>query len=342
MVKLIVHAGFPKCGSTSVFSALKANLDTLVAHDILVFNRNFNLPADPGKLMPPLWELQDALKEPAKSEAMRDSIIRNIAKSPANARLILSSENLSQPPMAKMLAGMERHCEVELIFYFRPQTEWIPSAWKQWNLKEGFTLSETIESYVANHRPDYLGSVKAWTEALPGIKVTPRPFLRSWMTNGNPAYDFFDMLGIDVEPSETFEERSNPSIDYALMYLMQRNSSRIFENRHDNRGLHAMTARLPAAYQKTNVQMVSPAQADFIADHFQDDNMELLQHYMGMGYDQARAFSRQHFRKTVTGTAYSDIPEAELLDRAAGILREVTGKDGDPDTLLLEMMSPPP
>ena len=26
MVKLIVHAGFPKCGSTSVFSALKANL----------------------------------------------------------------------------------------------------------------------------------------------------------------------------------------------------------------------------------------------------------------------------------------------------------------------------
>ena len=145
MVKLIVHAGFPKCGSTSVFSALKANLDTLVAHDILVFNRNFNLPADPGKLMPPLWELQDALKEPAKSEAMRDSIIRNIAKSPANARLILSSENLSQPPMAKMLAGMERHCEVELIFYFRPQTEWIPSAWKQWNLKEGFTPSETAQ-----------------------------------------------------------------------------------------------------------------------------------------------------------------------------------------------------
>lgn len=340
MAKVIIHAGFPKCGSTSIFNAIKSNFNRLIDHNIYVFNRTFDLPRKARRLEAPLWQLHDALHDAGKAENLRKRITHHITASSSTDRLILSSENLSNPSMAKLFSGVDDLCDVEMIFYFRPQVDWIPSGWKQWNLKSGFSLEETIQTNVKRKNPNYLASVKAWEKALPKIKVIPRLFARDQMAGGHPAYDFFSLLNIHMKSSELLEVRSNPSIDYSLMHLLYRNSKRIFSGPHDNNVLRALLSMLPEDYKKTNVEMVSQSEADFISDHFHDDNVSLAERYMGMTNHEAQEFVRRHFHKTVQGRAYSDIPENEILDRASYILREITGKGGDPDSLLLELMLP--
>jgi hypothetical protein len=44
--------------------------------------------------------------------------------------------------MAQLFAGLDNQFEVWVIFYLRPQLQWIPSAWKQWGLKKGVPLSD--------------------------------------------------------------------------------------------------------------------------------------------------------------------------------------------------------
>lgn len=40
MSELIVHAGFPKCGSTAIFDGLKQQFDQLTAQNFRILNRS--------------------------------------------------------------------------------------------------------------------------------------------------------------------------------------------------------------------------------------------------------------------------------------------------------------
>jgi hypothetical protein len=227
---------------------------------------------------------------------------------------------------------------MELVFYFRPQTQWIASAWKQWDLKSNRPLKVVVRSAVAKNRPDYLGLARSWENAVPGIKITPRPLLRDYLVNGHPSYDFLKLLGVEVKRDSALEERTNSSMDYSLLHLFQRNSATIFKSRHDNAPYRYMMKRLPEAYCRTNIPMLNQRQSNLIANHFHADNFGLVHQYMGMDRDRAEQFVQQHFHETVTGKAFTDCTEEEIMERAAMILKEITGKTGDPDKLLLEFL----
>lgn len=338
MVKLILHAGFPKCGSTSIFTALRQNLPVLNRQNVHVLDKTLRPQTDPAHLQPPLWELQNAFRDPEKSGQVRSALRRTILDARPGDTLILSTENMSTPAMARMFAGLDTLCEIAFVFYFRPQIDWIPSGWKQWNLKEGISLSETVDGYLERRQPDYLRSALAWQEALPGAAIIPRMFLRERLEGGDPALDFFHVTGIEGAAPAREGARSNPSVDYALMHLMMRNSGALFRHRHDNAPLAKILDVLPETYKKTNAPMLTQAQSDRISDGFRDDNLSLMRDFMGLETAEAETWIARHFYRTVPGRAYGDLPEAEIMDRAGRILREVTGRDGTATELLFDIV----
>ena len=76
--------------------------------------------------------------------------------------------------MADLLAGLDSQCDVSVIFYLRPQLQWIPSAWKQWGLKTGASLSDFVAQCIDTRTPAFRRDIESWKSAAPGGKH-PRP-----------------------------------------------------------------------------------------------------------------------------------------------------------------------
>lgn len=323
MRRLIFHAGFPKCGSTTIVSTLRENLDLLIDNHIHIYNRNFELPDTRNRLQTPLWQLQSALSDAEEQARIRDQVTVALRHTPPASTAILSAENLSNPRMADMFKGLDEVFETTLIFYFRPQVDWIPSAWKQWDIKEGVDLNEAIGRYLSQPRPDYLGSVRQWLSVLPKLRVIARPLVPDMLKGGQPDLDFFDLLGLGGADLARSAGKSNPSIDYSLLHLLMRNSKTLFQNRHDNRVLRALLELLPQNYHRTNAAMLSQSQSDRISDAFHEGNRILLTEFAGMAPQQCETFLATYFRKTVTKPAYTEFPEKKIMRRACRILNEI-------------------
>ena len=158
--RIIIHAGFPKCGSTSIQAALIHNFGRLQKDGVFLFGKELRVAQTSADLGVPLWFLEQA-KEKGEPLAQRLSDeIASLRVVNGDRIAILSAENLSRPEMAPLFAGLDSRLEVSLIFYLRPQLEWIPSAWKQWGLKKGMSLSDLLLAllpHVLRAEPDHPG-----------------------------------------------------------------------------------------------------------------------------------------------------------------------------------------
>src|SRR5215470_5626911 len=133
--RLLIHAGFAKCGSASIRTALFQNFRKLQKENVFVFDKDLKLARTADDLIgTPIWSLEQA-KE--RAEDLTSRLIAEIApslKRKGDHLAILSAENLANPGMADLFARTDSQCHVSVIFYLRPQLQWIPSAWKQWGL----------------------------------------------------------------------------------------------------------------------------------------------------------------------------------------------------------------
>ena len=138
--RIIIHAGFAKCGSASIRAALLQNFRKSHEHNVLVFDKELRIARTPADLVgTPIWHLEQAKK---KSENLTQRIsdeIASVSRRKADHLVILSAENPANPGMAQLFAGLDSEFEVWVIFYLRPQLQWIPSAWKQWGLKKRYS-----------------------------------------------------------------------------------------------------------------------------------------------------------------------------------------------------------
>lgn len=320
MTRLIIHAGFPKCGSTSIFDALHEQFTTLREHRTFVFNRGFNFPATRSRLQPPLWELDAASHDTEKRQLIRRKIAYQIEHAPADSTLILSTEVLSNPKLAPLFRGFDRRCPVEVVFYFRPQIDWIASAWKQWEIKQGITIQETIERCFASGRPGYLATVLAWREALPDARIVARPLAPRYLVGGSPTDDFFHLLGLSAPHAHQAPRSSNQSIDFALLHLLMLAHDAVFKGRHDNRVMHVLTGFLPPEYTRNRTPIIGQDYARIIHDHFLQENLRFASEFVGC--ENPEQFVETFFPKTGVDKSYMDFPETEILARAHAILRE--------------------
>ena len=325
--RIIIHAGFAKCGSASIRTALFQNFRKLQKHNVFVFDKDLRIARTATDLFgTPIWSLEQARKKSENLTQRLGAEIGLLLKRKGDHVAILSAENLANPGMAELFAGLDTQFEVLVIFYLRPQLQWIPSAWKQWGLKAGATLSDFLAQCVDTRTPAFKRDIESWKSALPAANIHVRFFIPELLAGGNPAQDFFNLLGLSEKEYEFETEARNPSLDVSVLHVLSKNPH-LFSDVHDNSLTLPLTRALPKKFRSTNIQMLSAEQEARIEQCFRDENRSLLNTYCGDA-DVDRIY-RMHFFPHTAGARYSDMTDNDLLYRCLGIILESIAFSGN-------------
>jgi hypothetical protein len=317
---LLIHAGFAKCGSSSIRTALFQNFRKLQKDNVFIFDKDLRIARTASDLIgTPIWSLEQARKHSENLTRRLSAEIAPLLKRKGHRLVILSAENLANPGMADLFAGLDRQCDVSVIFYLRPQLQWIPSAWKQWGLKTGASLSDFVAQCVDTRTPAFRRDIESWKSTLPAANIHVRFFIPELLAGGNPPQDFFNLLGLSAKEYAFESEARNPSLDVSVLHVLSKNPH-LFSDVHDNSLTLPLTRALSKKFRSTNIQMLSPEQEAKIEERFRDENRWLLNTYCSDA-DVDRIY-RMHFMPRKADARYSDMAESELIYRCLGIILE--------------------
>ncbi len=94
--------------------------------------------------------------------------IASVSRRRADHLAILSAENLANPAMAELFAGLDQQFELWVVFIYGRSSDGIPSAWKQCGLKRGVSLGNFVSKCIETHRPGFRLGIEIWERTLPG------------------------------------------------------------------------------------------------------------------------------------------------------------------------------
>jgi hypothetical protein len=328
MGRIIIHAGFAKCGSASIRTALFQNFRNLQKHNIFVFDKDLRIARAAADLVgTPIWCLEQAKKKSEKLAQRLAAETALLSKRKGDYVAILSAENLANPGMAHLFLGLDSHFDVDVVFYLRPQLQWIPSAWKQWGLKTGVPLNDFVCQCVDARRPTFRQGIESWKTTLPAANLHVRFFIPELLAGRNPAQDFFNLLGLSEKEYAFESEARNPSLDVSVLHVLSKNPH-LFSDVHDNRLTLALTRALSKKFRSTNIEMLSPEQEARIEECFREENRWLLNTYCS-GTDVGRIY-HTHFMPREADGRYSNMTDLELIYRCLGIILESIAFSADP------------
>ncbi len=110
------------------------------------------------------------------------------------------------------------------------------------------------------------------------------------LAGGNPAQDFFHVLGLSQDEYKIESEARNPSLDVSVLHVLSKNPH-LFSDVHDNSLTLALTRALSKKFRSTNIQMLSAKQEARIEESFRDENFWLLNTFCS-GVDVDRIYQR--------------------------------------------------
>src|SRR5206468_5048729 len=120
--------------------------------------------------------------------------------------------------------------------------------------------------------------IESWKSALPSANIHVRFFVPELLAGGNPAQDFFCLLGLSKKDYKLESEARNPSLDVSVLHVLSKNPH-LFADVHDNRLMLALTRALSKKFRSKNIQMLSAEQEAKIEECFRDENRWLLNTY---------------------------------------------------------------
>jgi len=329
--RLIIHAGFAKCGSASIRTALFQNFRKLQTDNVFVFDKDLRIARTAADLVgTPIWSLEQARKKSQKLVQRLGAEIAAVSKRKGDHVAILSAENLANPGMAELFMNLDSEFDMDVVFYLRPQLQWVPSAWKQWGLKTGVPLGDFVSQCIDARTPTFTRDIESWKATLPAANTHVRFFIPELLAGGNPAQDFFNLFGLSEKEFKFESEARNPSLDVSILHVLSKNPH-LFSDVHDNRLTLALTRTLSKKFRSTNIQMLSAEQEARIEECFRDENRWLLNTYCSDA-DVDRIY-QTHFMPRKADARYSDMTESELIYRCLGIILEsIASSGGQSDT----------
>lgn len=223
MAVIVIHAGMPKAGSSSIQQWLEKSWRTLRERDLtlivappsesgdIAFVPYEEGAADSG------WMFEGAGKEPrAVPQKTADALIEGLAGSAERfGDVVVSSEHFAIPFWGlhgPTLAGFQRlSCshELKVAYYARPQDSALEAAWRQAGYRTGVPPS----AYIAENavRMDYAATRQGVWEVAPGMKFEPKPFRTDLLERDEVVCDFArHFLGMDLREQPEWVNRGLP------------------------------------------------------------------------------------------------------------------------------------
>jgi hypothetical protein len=249
MGTIVVHAGMPKAGSSSVSAWLERHAGDLRSESgihLCVAQAEEGvvrvLPYSSGS--PNSASLLIAADA---ANGHRERVIESFAASldervEAERFVVLVSEAFAEffwRPDAVFLAALQdlaRRHEVHVAYYVRPQDTSLEAAWRQW----GFRYSALPSAYLASREPQlrYVETYRTVRRLAPDVRFLPRP-LRRDLLDGNVATDFDRRFLRGAEaplaPDSPWENQGLP-LD-VIRALRPAPRGLLWESPHDNRAM---------------------------------------------------------------------------------------------------------
>lgn len=200
---VLIHAGMPKTGSTSLQEWLGANVRRLRREaDVQVLAARPANASGGVRVRPPVTGRPDStpLAELYNREAslrgrLAERLCERLAEHASRARVtVISSEAFAgafwrvEDAFLSPLTRLAEEHEVRVAYYVRPQDEAIEATWKQWGFRELVRPSQWVKrDWKRLHYSETLQSVSAHA---PRLSFEPRPFRRDLLVGGDVVEDF--------------------------------------------------------------------------------------------------------------------------------------------------------
>ena len=260
---VVIHAGMPKTGSTSLQRWLAEGHRRLRAeHGVRV------LVAQPWRLgsrvrvrlAPPrlgtadsrrfgeLWTPEDEDQAAGVDlGAAAQSFFASLdAAASEGGTTVVSSEALAVPLSLedhRFLAGLDdlgRRHSVRVALYVRPQDSALEAAWRQWGFRTRAWPSRFLGRRAA--RLHYLRTYRGVTALAPSVRLEPRPFREDLLRSGSVVSDFArHFLGLDADAGAAELERDvrlNRAAPLEVVNALR--GEALWGSRHDNRRFEAL------------------------------------------------------------------------------------------------------
>ena len=332
--KLILHVGCPKCGSSSIQSFLLQNQQALRDRGTVIINQKFEHPGSEtaqsvaqvtlGRLLP-----TKGAKEQIKS-ALRD--IHHAMDQHNDSSCVISSESLTNTTeYAEYFSDAKDLFEVEVVAYVRPQQSWLPSAWKQYGLRDGESLEAFIDRHMQAGSPNFLRRLLPWEKVFGRDAMRVNSMRKQRLKNGDLVTDFCHLLdwnmdGLNPPVTGTME---NTSFDHDILTVLSY-AHQVLEGNNTGRIFNYLQRNLPkAAIEQGRVGLSGERQA------------EIIQYFSALNQN----FCRQYFNSCPVEEAFGSEQDIKArnssLDDRVAVARTVAyliamGKNQDEKIRALE------
>lgn len=231
-IRLVVHIGAGKCGSSAIQQFLLANRDTLRSNGVLFPGRE--LADDDSRGSQQLQFFEDNIEDPSFPDLVSQRLIdlHRVAEAEGLDTVVISAENLINPkPFPRLFAGLDRHYDVEIVAYVRRQDDYVISGWQQWHVKR----YEDFWDYYGRIRGriDWHRDLEPWRQAFGTEAMTVRDFARAQLVDGDVVSDFCQVMGLDVDHYQRVE-LTNRSLHERFNSVASHHRQILFTSVHDN------------------------------------------------------------------------------------------------------------
>lgn len=273
-IKLVVHIGAAKCGSTSIQYLLSLNRQHFAEQGIVVPDEQLGESGVfSGNQIAYLQSFDGRLDAGGKEVAER---LRGIAEAPRSHQLrqiVISAENLCNPfGFEQLFAEAAKDFDLHIIVYVRRQDDYIASAWQQWFVKE-YPDFLTFALQQAGKFGNWRSAIEPWSRHFGEDRITVRLFQKENFRDGSLLADFAHAALIDISGADTRFPSINQSYSNAVTEIASALRDVFSLNIHDNR-LYDMFyhgAGSPALKQPGE-HMLTPSQRMALLEHYQDSN----------------------------------------------------------------------
>tara|TARA_B100000424_G_scaffold154684_1_gene118217 strand:- start:1010 stop:2008 length:999 start_codon:yes stop_codon:yes gene_type:complete len=315
-MKLVLHPGHSKCGSTTIQKAIIKNRKLLESHGYVIPDPQMRTLGDEG--FNPNGETPRAFFRHAMEQKDLEPLKAKLARikekyGDSSQSVLISAENLVNQLGAA--SGLNIHRLLrdtfdshEVIYYIRRQDQFIMSAWQQWGYKKGLSLQAFVEQALRGKNPNYRVIASAFSNLYGKSNVTVVPLLRDSLIEGDLVADFFARLGITSgvqKPADSIDNKSlNPYLCEALSKV-----NHIFRDIHDESIKHQLETHASghSGLYRRDDDYLSTESRSHILEVYAKDNQFISDNFVGRD-------DWCHYQKTSALPSSSSSPSASLSE----------------------------
>ena len=290
-MKLVLHAGFHKTGSSAIQAFCKKNRGRLAERGLLypsVGLTNLEYTSTPTSEAGHR-AFQDVLVAPVnlKSEARLEALM-NEAKSFSDVHtVVISSETFSAPRIKiseSLHEALGAHfSEIKVLLYLRRQDEWAESFYKEVLCWPGRRYRRSFKRFVNDFLTewlDYDARIDKWADVFGERNLIVKSY--DDRAEKNIVVDFFSEFGLDLASDEGFEFPgfNNPSLPNDLVALMQYVNNRKLSREQRSRITNRIYNELAESdYRVTAPTVLTPAIRQSLTAEFQPMNRAICERF---------------------------------------------------------------